>query len=581
MIVTAPRENLVRVRQFFAAQQNPLFFAPHVSVPDTRAGTTFHFATMTRDECDLLEMPFYGEEHQAKEQRGESSWLWQRDYLKTLMEHPFTITLKGRQLGVSWCWDVMILHDICFFPGVDDLIYSIKEEDAIEQVNRVWEMWLTLPDWFKALLGIKVIKPYGTARPSSRIEFEHPDGRLSTVTGMPATKKAGHSRVARRVLFDEMAHQEYAREIWKAIVPAAGDAGGRIGGVSTANGMSDGHGGGNFFHEVYTGAGGIDYPNVQKIFLPWHMHPARGQVWYNGLNLDKPSKAEQYPEDEDEAFLLTGSMYFDLEALQHYSRAGRVDPEFACEFVTYANTKARAQLVKGIGLPIEVYRKPQKDGKYAIGVDTATGEGKDYSVAGVIDLKDGAPCAELRMLADYVDFTRQLHFLGNWYRGADGIPAMIGVEDQGGYGKVILAYLRDGHEGRKPYMNLYRHRQYDDRKRKHVSKLGFPMNASTRPKVVAELGQWVNRRLWPWITRRFAVEARTFVRQDTRPSPRASDGTNDDTIMAWGIALEMFSAYGEHPHSIKKKTHIPSSREEGAGRYHDDRPVGDDPRRTT
>jgi hypothetical protein len=577
--LTVPRGDLVRLRQFYAAASHPRYFLPHLSMPDSRGGNLFQFATLHEHEADWLEMPFIGADRptpKGETARGSQSWLWQRDYVDTVTENPFSVTLKARQLGVSWIWDGLILWDMVFFPGIDDLIYSIKEDDAIEQVNRVWDMWLSLPEWFKALLGLTVVKPFGGARPTSRIELEHPDGRLSTVTGMPATKKAGHSRVARRVLFDEMAHQEFAYEIWKAITPATADAGGNIGGVSTANGMG-GHG--EHFYNVYTGAGGIEYPNVKKVFLPWHMHPDRSQEWYDGLNLDRSSKAEQYPEDEDEAFLLTGNPYFDMEALAYYTRVANVEPLMTGEFRTYSNNFASAKWDHvGAGAAIEIYRKPQKGEKYAIGVDTATGDGEDFSVAAVISLHDGAPCAELRMKDGGADFTRQLHFLGHWYRGPDKIPALIGVEDMGGYGKVVIAYLRDGHEGRRPYMNLYRHREYDDRKKKLKSKVGFPMSAATRPKVVAELGTWVNKRLFPWVTRTFRKEARTFVRQDTRPSPRAAEGTNDDVVIAWGIALELYSVKGEHKHDIRKKnvsTERPTMTE-------DPRPVAlGDPRRST
>ncbi len=486
--------------------------------------------------------------------RGEMSWLWQRDYLDWIIDNPFTVTLKARQLGVSWLWDATILWDLVFFPGIDDLIYSIKEEDAIEQVNRIWDIWLTVPDWMKEMAGITVLKPFGSARPSSRIEFEHPDGRVSTVTGMPATKKAGHSRVARRVLFDEGAHQEFARQIWKAIIPAAGDLGGNIGAVSTANGVSDGHGGGNFFHEVYTGAGGIEYPNVKKIFLPWHNHPGRTQEWYEGLNLDKASKAEQYPEDDDEAFLLTGSPFFDLEALQYYSRAARVEPQFQGEWHHYHGPKNKARFRKEEGGVIEVYRKPESGHDYVIGADVATGEGSDYSVAVVLDLADGAPCAEIRMKSDYTGFTRQLHFTAEWYN-----HALVAVEKGGGYGDTVIAYLRDGHEGRKSYINLYRHRAYDDRKKKLKTTYGFPMTAPTRAKVVSELAQWINTRQIPWVSRRFSAEARTFVRRDTRPSPRHSDGAHDDAVFALGIALEVYSRYGDHPHDVRKLQKAPVS----------------------
>lgn len=552
------RDTVLQAYQLEMASLHPRYFLPHVTCPDSRGGGLFKFATLTKAEAADLRLPFLGKEHHPRgTQVGETSWLWQRGYLDDILENPFTVTLKARQLGVSWIWDGAILWDLCFFAGIDDLIYSIKEDDAVEQINRVWDMYISLPDWMREALDLTTLKPFGNARPTNRIELEHPDGRVSTVTGMPATKKAGHGRVARRVLFDEMAHQEYAREIWKAIIPATGDLGGNVGGVSTANGISDGQGGGNFFHEVYNGAGGVDYPNVKSIFLPWHHQPSRTREWFENLNLDTASKAEQYPEDPDEAFLLTGHPFFDLVSLQHYSREARVEPLFLCDFKAYPNNPAAAKLVKGDGLPIEVYRRPASDREYGIGVDTATGDGLDYSVAAVIDLMDGAPVAELRIKGDYVEFTRTLHFLGIWYN-----KAVIAVENQGGYGAVVIAYLRDGHEGRKPYPRLYRHRSYEDRKRKLKSPYGFPMNGATRAKVVSELNEWVRKKLFPWVTRRFNVEARTFVRRDTNPSPRAADGANDDSVMAWGIALEVYSRYGEFKHDHKKKVTVRSYAEQ-------------------
>ena len=532
------------------AREHPRYLAPFLKAPDSRSGEVFQFATVLEDEAHELRVPFHGVEFPRSEtHEGESSWLWQRDYLNWIIDNPFTVTLKARQLGVSWLWDVAILWDLIFFAGIDDLIYSIKEGDAIEQVNRVWDMYLSLPEHFKE--GLNVIKPFGNSRPSTRLEIEHPDGRLSTLEGMPATESAGHSRVARRILFDEGAHQRFARAIWKAVIPAAGDFGGNVGMVSTAKGMG---GVGEMFYELYTGAGGIDYPEVRSTFLPWHKHPRRDRKWYDSLNLDKASKAEQYPEDEDEAFLLTGSPYFDVESLAFYSREGRVDPLGYARFETYSNNLRSARLKwRGArsteeGYWIEVYRKPEPDGEYAIGVDTATGKGQDYSVAAVIDLSDGAPVAELRMHADYVEFTRQLHFLGKWYRNA-----IIAPEDAGGYGSVVIAYLRDGHEGRTPYPRLYRHRNFQDLKNKVKSSYGYPMNLKTRPMVISQLGEWVNKRLFPWVTRRFAIEARTFVKHDTAPSPRHADGKNDDSVLAWGIALVMYHRYGQYQHDRKKR----------------------------
>ena len=215
-----------------------------------------------------------------------------------------------------------------------------------------------------------------------------------------------------------------------------------------------------------------------------------------------------------------------------------------------------------------------RDHDYAIGVDTATGEGSDFSVATVIDLQTAEIAAVIRMKADYAAFTMQLHFLAEWYN-----HALIAVEDQGGYGKVVIAYLRDGHEGRKSYINLYRHKEYDDRKKKLKVKYGFPMGAASRAKVVAELARWINGKQLPWLPRRAVIESRTFVRQPTRPSPRHADGSHDDAVMSLGIALEVYDSRGEHKHDVKKKNLKPA---DPAERTKDRRPVGAaDPRRAT
>ena len=56
----------------------------------------------------------------------------------------------------------------------------------------------------------------------------------------------------------------------------------------------------------------------------------------------------------------------------------------------------------------------------------------------------------------------------------------------------------------------------------------------------------------------------TFVRQKTLPSPRAQDGSNDDRVMAFGIALEMYRLYGTHERRYRAK---PKRRRTGSANY--------------
>jgi len=222
--------------------------------------------------------------------------------------------------------------------------------------------------------------------------------------------------------------------------------------------------------------------------------------------------------------------FFSTLAMRHYSK-NKIEPLYKAQFLVNPNAPNIAKLKRGEG-SLEVYVEPVVGRKYGIGADVATGLGTDFSVAAVIDLHDGTPVAELRMKAVYEQFTEQMHFLGLWYN-----TARIAVETGGGYGDTVIAYLRDGLKGRKPYPKIYRHRPHDRTDRPMSSKLGFPMNSATRPKVINELRVWFDEKLMPWIPAGLYAECQTFVRRDTNPSPRAADGTNDDRVMAWAIAL--------------------------------------------
>lgn len=521
-----------------AAKEHPAFFLHWVDCVDSRSGDVFKFTLLSEDECQEVYADFHGKD-----------WVWQREYLDWILETEQTITLKGRQLGVTWVWAGLALWTALFRPGADVLIYSIKEDDASEVVGRIWDMFISLPEPFSSM--VTVIKPTRGVRPSTRIEFQHPDGRVSTISGMVATKSAGHGRSAALVVFDEASRQEYARDLWKAVVPAMGDKGGKLGVVSTANGMSDGRGKGNFFHELWTGAGRAGYPKLQKRFLGWYLHPDRDVRWYDSVSLPEAEKAEQYPNDEDEAFLLSGSPFFATKAMRHYAQK-KAPIQYLAEWRINPHKPTLAKLVKGEG-PIEVYEEPQPGHKYAIASDVATGSGTDFSAAAVIDLGNGKPVAELYMKGAYDQFTDQLHFLGLWYSDRERLPARLAVEIGGGYGDTVIAYLRDGLKGRKPYPRLYRYRGFERPDRPQTIRYGFPMNAKTRPKIINELRKWIEDELLEWMPPGLFDECKTFVHRDTKPSPRAQDGCNDDRVMAWAIALELYSEFGEHQHDRKKQ----------------------------
>jgi hypothetical protein len=325
------------------------------------------------------------------------------------------------------------------------------------------------------------------------------------------------------------------------------DHGGQIIVVSTANGVSNEQTGeGNFFHHLFVNAEayGID---VQ--FLPWSLHPQRDDDWYAQVARALPShmRAEQYPLSPEDAFINTGECWFDLDALAWYSEHAPAEEIDRLRFVPTSNG-AKAKLHWGAQGPIRVYAKPNDDHDYAIGADVATGRGFDYSCCYVIDLATMGLAAELHGKLDADEYAEQLHFLGRWYG-----DARIAVEMGGGYGEPVIISLRDGRKGRPHYPKLYRHTLPDRPDQPTLHNYGFPITAKSRPQLINQIEQAIREKTVSALPRTLIMECRTFIRRDTLPSPRAQEGANDDRVMAFGLALELYRQYGHHERRVRRR----------------------------
>ena len=483
-----------------------------------------------------------GEHFQFQAENPADGWYWQRELLDQWIGADKSVVLKARQLGITWLACALALWFMLFKPGSRVLAVSINQDEAGKLVNRVWDMLQSLPEHLR--VGTTVLKPARGHRPSDLIELQHPDGRISALMGLPSTPKAGHGETAALVLLDEFSRQEYARETWKAILPTMA-GGGRVIVISTANGTSNPVSGeGNFYHHTWTHT---DAYGIEKRFLPWSQHPDRDDAWYQreAMALPARDRAEQYPSTEDEAFILTGDCWFDQEHLAWYARNASPQPIYRAQIEPKGRDKARiARTPTG---PLRVFREPEKEHRYAIAADVATGRGLDFSAAYAIDLTDMALVAEYLRKIDADVYARDLHYIGRWYE-----TALIAVEQGGGFGEPVTIFLRDGKEGRPPYPKQYRHRQFSRGDVPEHKPYGFPINTKTRPLVLEGLQRAIREHAMPWLTVDLLHELKTFVNRSTSPSPRAQEGCNDDRVMAAAIAVELYRQYGQHEQRPRK-----------------------------
>lgn len=506
-------------------KKHPAYLLEHVKCMDEATGETFTF--------QLLDP--------------EAGWFWQREVLDSWISHPKSVVLKARQLGITWLAAGYGLWQVLYRPGTQVLIISINEEEASKVVNRIWDMMLSLPKHLRN--GVEVVKPSKDSRPSLHIELRHADGKMSYVTGLPSTKKAGHGRTAALVILDEFARHEYARESWKALVPTT-SSGGKLVAISTGNGIStttaQGDTAGNFFHSLWRTD---DENNLYKKFLRWDLHPDRDDAWYRTIAMAIPNpsdRAEQFPATENEAFILTGAPYFDMDSIQWYLDFAMKEPLYRMKFEQV--TRDKAKITKFDTAPIRVFSEPKKDRKYALSADVATGRGADYSSGRIIDLQTMELCAQFHAKLDSDQYAYQLHYLGKWFN-----TAWLAIEMAGGYGEPVVLSLRDGREGRPAYPNMYLHRQLDRGDQPQAKPYGFPMNMKTRATVIDGLAEAIRDRLFPYLDAETVSELQTFVYRTTNPSPRAQDGCNDDRVMDLGIAVEMFRQRGAAPERDKRR----------------------------
>jgi DNA-directed RNA polymerase subunit RPC12/RpoP len=182
--------------------------------------------------------------------------------------------------------------------------------------------------------------------------------------------------------------------------------------------------------------------------------------------------------------------------------------------------------------PLRIWEFPERDCKYAMGVDVAEGIGQDYSVIWVN--KVGASAAE----ADYHVATYRsntitpwfladvVNLLGRWYN-----CALAAVERTGQ--PTTADRLRMFHA----YPNIFRWKHPDAQK--IFSNLWhWVTRVNTKPWLIDTAIGWLQQHAWYIRDPIFAHEMKYFHREDfSSRSTGAVEGENDDVIMASLICL--------------------------------------------
>ena len=219
-------------------------------------------------------------------------------------DNRYSLTLKARQIG----WTTLVAaHQfwMAFFKPDQNIIdLSRTERESVLLLRKSKYGFQHLPDWMLAR------GPDSVVEHQQKMAFDNG----SMITSMPSASDPARGESASLVVVDEWAFLPNPEEAWASIEPVA-DVGGRIIGLSTANGS------GNFFHELWVGSS-TGTNRFAPMFFPWSATEDRDESWY----LSKKESmlpwqlAQEYPTTPEEAFIKSGNSVFDLDVLEAMNR---------------------------------------------------------------------------------------------------------------------------------------------------------------------------------------------------------------------------------------------------------------------
>ena len=430
-----------------------------------------------------------------------------------------TITEKARQHGISTYIEARMYWRACTRKNYRGVIIA-QDDDTTTRLREKIRLMHRLHQ--------KSGAPAPATRYNSKAEMVFKGLESTIYIGTAGGRAFGRGDTISEVHASELAFWPDPQRILTGLLEAV-PADGEIHIESTANGF-------NYFYELCEQARRGE-GRFKFIFLPWFMNPeyqrlpgvpqsewtddertlARQALAY-GIAI-KPEQIafrrekqhdlggmflQEYAEDPDTAFLLSGRPRFDAAALNG--------------MLAEAKPPARVKEFKDSQLTYRVWEEPQAGAFYVIGADAAQGTSAgDFDDACVTDWHTGRQVAELHGKADPYVFADRLALIGYEYN-----TAVINPERKES-GIAVVAKLNE-----MGYPRLF---YYEDEKGNLAEQAGFDTNTHTKPLAVDMVAELVRDYPGAFVNREEIAEMMRFV-IGTNGKTGAEQGAHDDRVAA-------------------------------------------------
>lgn len=337
-------------------------------------------------------------------------WDAQIETLQLMVENRQVIVCKARQLGLSWLSLCYILWIMLFRPVAAILLFSKRDDEAMELLRRLKGIYLHLPSYLRT----------ERVTASSLHDWELSNG--SRATAFATT--GGRSYTASMVLMDEADFIPNLSDVLAAVQPTI-DAGGQMIMISTVDKTKPESTFKQMFRAAKEGLTEWAY-----IFLAWWERPGRDQAWYEKRKAEIISQTgfidnlhQEYPATVAEAFAPRAA---DKRISGEWLAAiyGDADPIFPND----------APVINGV----TIYHPPQRVLSYVIGADTAEGNPtSDDSALVVLCVETGGEVAMMRGKFDPSVHAAHCAELAHYYNNA---AVMV---ERNNHGHSFLLWMKE------------------------------------------------------------------------------------------------------------------------------------------
>ena len=418
-----------------------------------------------------------------------------------MRDNRFVCLLASRQIGKTTLMTIYALWVACFQEDQRILVVANKEQTAINIFKRIRMAYEKLPNYLKP--GVLEWGKTGMVLSNG-----------SSIGISTTSSDAGRGDSCNCLILDELAFidNHMVQDFWRSVYPIISSSKkSKIFVASTPNGT------GNLFHELYSGALEEDpekHNGWHAERVDWWEIPGRDERWKKQTIRELGSR-EAFDQEFGNVFIQSGESAIN-EAFFDQLKAECQEPTFVFDEGNYL-----------------LWKEPDKERLYAVGVDISEGVGEAASVIQVLDITNLRSIEQVavyhnRNISPYNFTTKLYEILQHW----GNPPALI---ERNNCGAQVVDQLKNslGYENIVHYGSKAGDRVFN--------KPGVVAHTNTKYKGVTNMRYWINElnvvRIKDLKT---LMELKNFVRYPNGTwAAKPGGDSHDDRVMSliWTLMI--------------------------------------------